>query len=115
MAFCPCSRKSRRSAQMTSSLSLLREPRSRPAGFPPRGATHKKLGDKGKMAVLAFSQARLRCDGPCQSRSRATSPPQDAHALRKLLSHLPFGRAIYLRPAEPITSPLGNLLFNKGV
>src|SRR5215813_14620782 len=27
------------------------------------------------MAVLAFSQARLRCDGPCQSRSRATSPP----------------------------------------
>src|SRR6516165_12564919 len=33
MAFSPCSRKSRRSAQMTSSLSLLREPRSRPAGF----------------------------------------------------------------------------------
>src|SRR6516225_418927 len=30
---------------------------------------------------------------------------QDAHALRKLLSHLPFGRAIYLRPAEPVTSP----------
>src|SRR5262249_14372511 len=27
-------------------------------------------------------------------------PLQDAHALRKLLSHLPFGRAIYLRPAE---------------
>src|SRR5215471_11016254 len=25
---------------------------------------------------------------------------QDAHALRKLLSHLAFGRAIYLRPAE---------------
>src|SRR5262249_1821788 len=25
---------------------------------------------------------------------------QDAHALRKLLSHLPFGRAVYLRPAE---------------
>src|SRR5262249_41515593 len=34
MAFSPCSRKSRRSAQITSSLSLLREPRSRPAGFP---------------------------------------------------------------------------------
>src|SRR5262249_34405678 len=34
MAFCPCSRKSRRSAQMTSSLSLLREPRSRPARLP---------------------------------------------------------------------------------
>src|SRR6516164_513384 len=32
---------------------------------------------------------------------------QDADALRKLLSHLPFGRAIYLRPAEPVTSPLG--------
>jgi len=25
---------------------------------------------------------------------------QDAHAFRKLLSHLPFGRAIYLRSAE---------------
>src|SRR6516162_9437215 len=34
MAFSPCLRKSRRSAQMTSSLSLLREPRTRPAGFP---------------------------------------------------------------------------------
>src|SRR5262249_1493474 len=33
MAFSPCLRKSRRSAQMTSSLSLLREPRSRPVGF----------------------------------------------------------------------------------
>jgi hypothetical protein len=47
----------------------------KPKSPPYRGATHKKLGDKGKMAVLAFSQARLRCDGPCQSRSRATSPP----------------------------------------
>jgi len=34
MAFSPCLRKSRKSAQMTSSLSLLREPRSRPVGFP---------------------------------------------------------------------------------
>src|SRR6516162_9870579 len=25
---------------------------------------------------------------------------QDTHTFRKLLSHLPFGRAIYLRPAE---------------
>src|SRR6516165_10169599 len=32
MAFSPCLRKSRKSAQMTSSLSLLREPRSRPVG-----------------------------------------------------------------------------------
>ena len=32
MAFSPCLRKSRRSAQMTSSLSLLREPRTRPRG-----------------------------------------------------------------------------------
>src|SRR5215475_3141834 len=47
----------------------------KPKSPPYRGATHKKLGDKGKMAVLAFSQARLRCDGPCQSRSRATWPP----------------------------------------
>src|SRR6516164_9827850 len=47
----------------------------KPKSPPYRGATHKKLGDEGKMAVLAFSQARLRCDGPCQSRSRATSPP----------------------------------------
>src|SRR5215468_475272 len=46
----------------------------KPKSPPYRGATHKKLGDKGKMAVLAFSQARLRRDG-CQSRPRATWPP----------------------------------------
>src|SRR6516165_6988404 len=33
MAFSPCLRKSRNNAQMTSSLSALREPRVRPAGF----------------------------------------------------------------------------------
>src|SRR6516165_5176069 len=49
----------------------------------------------------------------CDALHRASPDPerprhlQDAHALRKLLSHLPFGRAIYLRPAEPVTSPLG--------
>src|SRR6516165_1468265 len=32
---------------------------------------------------------------------------QDAHALRKLPSHLPLGRAVDLRSAEPVTSPLG--------
>ena len=32
-AFSPCLRKSRKSAQMTSSLKALREPRARPAGF----------------------------------------------------------------------------------
>ena len=33
-AFSPCCRKSRKSAQMTSSLNALREPRGRPAGLP---------------------------------------------------------------------------------
>src|SRR5215472_7412126 len=34
MAFSPCLRKSRKSAQTTSSLNALREPRGRPAGLP---------------------------------------------------------------------------------
>src|SRR5262249_57480459 len=34
----------------------------KPKSPPYRGATHKKLGDKGKMAVLAFNRTRLRCD-----------------------------------------------------
>src|SRR5262245_1650373 len=44
--------------------------------------------------------APLRCAAPCQFRCRATWPPQDSQALRKLLSHLPLSRAVYLRPAE---------------
>ena len=48
------------------------QPNLKPKSPPYRRATHKKLGDKGKMAVLAFSQARLRCAGPCQSRCRGT-------------------------------------------
>src|SRR6516164_2237731 len=49
----------------------------------------------------------------CDALHRASPDPerprhlQDAHALRKLLSHLPFGHAVYLRAAEPVTSPLG--------
>ena len=37
--------------------------------------------------------------GPCHL--------QDADTLRKLPSHLPLGRAVDLRSAEPVTSPLG--------
>src|SRR5262249_53616835 len=51
------------------------------------------------MAVLAFSQARLRCDGPCQSRSRATSPPsrcprpsqaEDADRCYSVVGHIDY-------------------------
>src|SRR6516164_4081689 len=49
MAFSPCLRKSRRSAQMTSSLSLLREPRGRPAGLPDCPGCQRLVG----MCVLA--------------------------------------------------------------
>src|SRR5262249_53610635 len=44
MAFCPCSPKSRKSAPMTSSLSLLREPRSRPAGLPDTPGCQRLVG-----------------------------------------------------------------------
>src|SRR5262249_30461570 len=49
----------------------------------------------------------------CDALHRASPDPkrlghlQDTDARRKLLSHLPFGRAVYLRAAEPVTSPLG--------
>src|SRR5215469_8586502 len=42
----------------------------------------------------------------CDALHRASPDPegprhlQDTHAFRKLVSHLPFGRTIYLRPAE---------------
>jgi hypothetical protein len=51
MAFSPCLRKSRKSAQMTSSLNALREPRGRPAGFPrdaQYGATLRDAGGRWK-------------------------------------------------------------------
>src|SRR5262249_46296425 len=44
--------------------------------------------------------APLRCAAPCQCRSRATWLPSRYPYLSKLLSHLPFGRAVYLRPGE---------------
>ena len=50
-AFCPCSRKSRKSAQMTSSLNPLREPRNRPAGLPElarRSAARTKVPDRSR-------------------------------------------------------------------
>jgi hypothetical protein len=52
MAFCPCWRKSRRSAQITSSLSALREPRVRPAGFPKSTFSFCKSGPPGGLHCL---------------------------------------------------------------
>src|SRR5262245_11447124 len=65
-----------------------------------RGATHKSSPTKAKWQC--WLSANLLCDAlhrasPDAERLRAL---QNAHTLRKLLSHLPFGRAIYLRPAE---------------
>src|SRR5215831_10131045 len=86
MAFCPCSRKSRRSAQMTSSLSLLREPRSRPAGLPTRSGTPKwrptdsrtfgGIDDDGGRQVLAASYSSPHDAAP----PSITSPQTTARA-----------------------------------
>ena len=62
------------------------QPNLKPKSPPYRRATHKKLGDKGKMAVLAFSQAPLRCAAPCQSRSRFKIPTPFASCFRTLRS-----------------------------
>jgi len=52
------------------------------------------------MGLLPSS--KLLCDAPHRASSDAERPRhlQDTHTLRKLPSHLPFGRAVYLRPAE---------------
>src|SRR5215471_7464971 len=44
MAFSPCLEKSLSNAQITASLSLLREPRSRPVGFPDSPGCQRLLG-----------------------------------------------------------------------
>src|SRR5262245_48335336 len=50
--------------------------------------------------------SRAHCSLLCDALHRASPEPerlghlQDTHTLRKLLSHLPFGRDVYLRPAE---------------
>src|SRR5262249_41795261 len=94
MAFSPCVEKSLSNAQITASLSRLREPRSLPAGLPTSQA-HCSL-----LCCALHRAAPLRCAAPCQSRSRTTWPPSRYPHFRKLLSHLPLGRAAYLRPAE---------------
>jgi hypothetical protein len=87
----------------------------KPKSPPYRGATHKKLGDNCKMAVLAFSQARLRCDGPCQSRSRATWQPS-RYPRPSQAAFAPFRsvtRSIFGRPSRYFS--IGDLLFNKSI
>src|SRR5262249_60854226 len=48
----------------------------------------------------SFTQVRLRCAAPCQSRSRATWQPSRYPHPSQVLSHLAFGRAVDLRSAE---------------
>src|SRR6516165_3415809 len=51
---------------------------------------------------MALPSTNLLCDALHRASPDPERPRhlQDAHALRKLLSHLPFGRAVDLRPAE---------------
>src|SRR6516162_3894973 len=62
-------------------------------------AWSKGFSDQHKMTLPSTN---LLCDALHRASPDPERPRhlQDAHALRKLLSHLPFGRAIYLRPAE---------------
>src|SRR6516225_48446 len=57
MAFSPCFEKSLSSAQITASLSLLREPRSRPAGLPDTPGCQRLVG----MCVLAPCLLLCKC------------------------------------------------------
>src|SRR5262245_26964859 len=62
----------------------------------------RRLRSATKAKCQCWLSAKLVCDALDRAIPDAERPRhlQDSHALRKLLSHLPFGRAIYLRPAE---------------
>src|SRR6516225_11931537 len=111
---------------MTSSLSLLREPRSRPAGFPKfetkksplpggsniarislraanglatRGLVTKGFSDQPKMTLPSTN---LLCDALHRASpdAKRLGHLQNTHTLRELPSNLPLGRAVDLRSAE---------------
>src|SRR5215470_8886773 len=98
MAFSPCLRKSRKSAQMTSSLSLLREPRSRPAGLPATG----RPGQAGRLRAPM---------GACRSRTNADDRLPLASLVRVQGGDgIVEGRDVAdVRPQSSVTHPLDDL------
>src|SRR5262249_34567112 len=68
-------------------------------GLAARGLVTKGFSDQHKMTLPSTN---LLCDALHRASPDPEGPShlQDTHAFRKLLSHLAFGRAIYLRPAE---------------
>src|SRR5215813_12771048 len=63
---------------------------------------HGRLLPATKAKWQCWLSAKLLCDALRRASPDPEGPShlQDTHAFRKLVSHLPFGRTIYLRPAE---------------
>src|SRR5215468_10963059 len=57
---------------------------------------------KASATSMTLPSTNLLCDALHRASPDPEGPShlQDTHAFRKLVSHLPFGRTIYLRPAE---------------
>src|SRR6516225_7435795 len=57
---------------------------------------------KASVTSMTLPSTNLLCDALHRASPDPEGPShlQDTHTLRKLLSHLAFGRAVYLRPAE---------------
>src|SRR6516164_2159244 len=68
-------------------------------GLAARGLLAKRFSDQHNMTLPSTN---LLCDALHRASPDPEGPShlQDTHAFRKLVSHLPFGRIIYLRPAE---------------
>src|SRR5262245_12350988 len=85
---------------------------STPSGGLPAGARSRRMpptrrSARGKrqaphLTSIVFLLPKLVCDALDRASPDAErlGNLQDTHALRKLLSHLAFGHAVYLRPAE---------------
>src|SRR5262245_48975980 len=69
--------------------------------MPPAGAA-RPGGKRQPLASIVFLLPKLVCDALDRASPDAErlGNLQDTHARRKLLSNLPFGRTVYLRPAE---------------
>src|SRR5262245_52360269 len=81
MAFSPCLRKSRKSAQMTSSLNALREPRGRPAGLPETPRRQRLLGMFAFASCCCFATYDSVGDSAIWTNRR--EQPDGAHAQRR--------------------------------
>src|SRR5262249_58208679 len=84
--------------RLPSLTGVMRSPRMAPSTFVAPGKLVQIRHCSAPRRLIARS-FEMRCTVPRPDAERLGNP-QDTHALRKLLSNLPFRRPVYLRPAH---------------